>query len=120
MTPLNANAPLAKGRREKLSNATAYHVCSHKATVNEQMARGDTHHAREVCTDCGVFIRWVPKPETLERRRLNICRIAKLSMQGGLSDREREFVASVSKLKRWSPRQQACFDRLCATYLEAA
>ena len=116
--PGNANAALAKRRREKLSDARAYHVCSHNATVTEQMPRGHIHHAREVCTHCGVFIRWLPKPETIERRRLNGFKLAKLAMCDRLTSWERHFVRDRSQRKRVSPKQQEIIDRLCATYLE--
>jgi hypothetical protein len=51
----------------KLRLVQRYQQCSHSATVSERMPEGHTHHAREVCADCGAFIHWLPKPETLVR-----------------------------------------------------
>jgi hypothetical protein len=97
-----------------------YAACVHSATVIERMPEGHTHHAREVCAVCGGFIRWLAKPETLVRQRLNVFRLAKLGMCSGLTEWESRFVADVSKRRKVSPRQQAIIDELCDKHLKGA
>jgi hypothetical protein len=41
--PGKANAPLAKGRRDKLTCGEGYATCPHSATLTEGMPRGRTH-----------------------------------------------------------------------------
>jgi hypothetical protein len=93
-------------------------VCTHAATRQELMPQGHTHYARESCVICGHFLRWIAKPETLEARRFNAYRNAKLSMMAGLSPWERSFLKSIGAQKKWSPRQHAYFDRIAEKYLE--
>jgi hypothetical protein len=116
--PGNANAPLAKGRRDKLTGGREYDACPHSATVTEQMPAGHLHHAARRCAYCGCHLRWLPKPETIERRRLNRFKLPKLAMSDRLSAWERNFVRDMSQRKRVSPKQQEIIDRLCATYVE--
>jgi hypothetical protein len=120
MTNLNANAPLAKGRHNKLTGGIEYDACSHSATVTERMPEGHNHYAAERCADCGAFLRWLPKPETVERRRLNAFRLENLAMCDRLTSWERHFVRDVSQRKRVSPKQQEIIDRLCAIYVKEA
>jgi hypothetical protein len=81
------------------------------------MPPGFQHHAKVICALCGRFIRWIEKPETIERRTRNAYTLARLGMCDGLSDWERAFVASISKCRTLSPKQQAVVDRLAAQYL---
>jgi hypothetical protein len=99
---------------------TQYSVCAHSATVIERMPEGHIHYAAESCADCGKFIRWLPRPENLERQRLNGVRLAKLAKCDRLTSWERHFIRDVSPRKKLSPRQQAIVDDLAATYLEEA
>jgi hypothetical protein len=98
--------------------AGEYFACTHSATRVEVMPDGHTHHAREVCVHCGAFTRWLPRPETAERRRLNGYRLARLGMCPSLNRWEANFVQSVSQCKKLSYRQQQNIDRLCAKYLD--
>jgi hypothetical protein len=91
--------------------------CEHGNTRIERLASGP-HFAKEVCTDCGRVLRFVPKPANIERQRFNALRLAKLSMHPGLSPFERNFLASIAQQKKLSPAQQKVFDDLCAKYLE--
>ena len=116
--PRNANAPLAKGRRDKLTGGIEYSSCLHPATVIQRMLSGSVHYAAVRCDDCAAFIRWLPKPETIERRRLNGFRLARLLMCDRLTSWERHFVGDVSQRKRVSPRQEEIIDRLRADYLK--
>ena len=92
--------------------------CRHEIRRFAIMPQGHTHFAQEVCGLCGRWLRWVPRPANVERQKLNAFRLAKLAMCDGLTNWERGFVASVSKQKKVSPKQQQIIDRLCATYLE--
>jgi hypothetical protein len=94
-----------------------YHACKHGATTSELMSPGHVHHAREVCIDCGKFLRWLPKRETLEKGTLNAIRLEALSKRPELTDWERSFVRGMQKLRKFSPRQQVWIDRLCETHL---
>ena len=93
-------------------------ACEHRATVTERLPDTHRHYARLTCAVCGRFLRWLLRPETIERQRLNAFRLAKLAMHPGLSDWERRFVGDVLKLAKLSPRQQALVERLCREYLE--
>jgi hypothetical protein len=57
--------------------------CAHGNTRIEQLTNGP-HYAKEVCTNCGRVLRWLPKPETIERRQRNGFRLAKLDVRDGL------------------------------------
>ena len=115
--PGNANAALAKGRREKLTDWRAYHACSHSATITGRTPQGHAHYAAEYCAACGAFIRWLPKPQSVERRRLNGLKLAKLGMCSGLNAWERGFVRDVAQRRKVSPRQQSLVERLVRQYL---
>jgi hypothetical protein len=94
--------------------------CAHSATKTELDLPGSEHYGRLRCADCGAFLRFVPKPKNVERRQLNCYRLARLQMCPGLNSWEREFIDSLAKQgsTKFTPKQQAAFDRLCATYLE--
>jgi hypothetical protein len=108
------------GLVEDTSTHASAQACRHPVTRLELMPQGHTHHAREVCALCRRFIRWVAKPGNLERRTLNSFRIAKLSMQEGLTGWEQNFLRDVSKLRKLSPKQQALVTRLAEQYLKGA
>ena len=131
MSPLHANAPLAKGRRGILTGEAEdksgysfaqvrHQPCTHPVTRTERFPGGVPHYSHEVCAMCGRHVRWFPKPQTIERRRLNAFRLAKLAMCSYLSAWARGFVRSVSQQEKVSPKQQTIIDRLSATHLEAA
>jgi hypothetical protein len=93
--------------------------CAHPVTRTERFPGGQPHSTHEVCATCGRHVRWFPKPATIERRKLNAYKLARLSLAEGLSDWERSFLKSIGARKKLSPKQQAVFDKLCAKYLEA-
>jgi hypothetical protein len=62
----------------------------------------------------------LPKPETVEERRLNAFRLTKLAMCDALTPWQRNFVCEVLPLRKLSPRQQAIVNELAATYLMGA
>lgn len=65
-----------------------------------------THHGKYICPDCGRFIGWAPKPETVERQKAQRKLIAQLSEDSmPLSPWERGFIASLAKQEKLSPKQ---------------
>jgi hypothetical protein len=94
------------------------HACQHDSKILVRLPPDGPHYAKELCEHCGSFLRWVPRPETLEAQRLRAARIARLAMCEALNDWERGFVASVSKFRKLSPKQVAVIDRLFAQYLK--
>lgn len=126
MTAGKGNGPLRDGPIPKLTGLTQNNSgvsiaqpCKHRATVTQQEPPGATHFSREICLQCGAFVRWLPKPSTIERRTLNSFRLARLGMCEGLPKWERSFVHHVSQQRKLSPKQQALVERLCREYLEA-
>ena len=95
-----------------------YQRCSHSAKKIERMPPGHIHFAAEQCADCGRLLRWLPRPGTIQRRRLNAFRLARLLMCDKLNSWERGFVRDLSQRRKLSPKQQEIIDRLCAQYLE--
>ena len=75
------------------------------------------HFAKEVCADCGAFLRWLPKPETLERQKERQTQIEELRATGKLSDWEREFLATIIAKRTLSPKQYECFNEMLGKYL---
>jgi hypothetical protein len=114
------------GRREKLTGLPEDKAgsgfaqgCTHPATRTERLPDGSWHYAWLTCVACGRFLRWLPRPETIERERVNAFKLAKLAMCEGLSKWERSFVHHVSQQRKLSPKQQQIIDRLAVQDLEA-
>jgi hypothetical protein len=93
--------------------------CTHNQTTTELLPQGSKHYAKLRCAACGEHLRFLPKPENLERRKLNAYRLTKLQMAPDLNQWERQFVDSLAKLgsNKLTPKQQAVFDRLCLAHL---
>src|SRR5262245_2819538 len=92
--------------------------CVYTKTRTELAFVGSRHHAVLKCVACSAFLRWLPRPENVERRKLNGFKLAKLQMHPGLIAWERQFVASlVRQGNKFTLKQQVVFDGLCATYL---
>jgi hypothetical protein len=91
--------------------------CEHGSTRVEQLANGP-HFAKEICTDCGRVLRWLPKPQTVEHQRFNALRLVKLAMDPGLSNWERAFYSRCRATSK-AFAKTALLDRLCRHYLEA-
>lgn len=89
--------------------------CPH--TVTQFVATPELkHHGKDVCAACGRFVRWVAKPETLEREAQNKKRIGQLCGIGRISAWEKSFLESVSSQPKLSPRQQVVLDKLWEKY----
>jgi hypothetical protein len=124
--PGKSEARRQTGRREKLTelaeDTCGQHftqACTHSVTRTERLPGCHRHYARLTCALCGRFLRWLPKPETVERQKLNAFRLARLGMCEGLSVWERGFVRSVSEKKHLSPKQLEIIAELVAKHLEA-
>jgi hypothetical protein len=65
------------------------------------------HHAKKICADCGKFMGWFPKPETIERERENAEILTAISKIPDLPEWERNFVRGLITQKHMSPRQRA-------------
>jgi hypothetical protein len=93
-----------------------YAACVDSATVIKRMPEGHTHYAVERCVDCGRHLRWMPRPENVERRRLNAIYLARLALCKTLNGWERNFLCHVSQRRKLSPRQQEIVDELAAKH----
>ena len=59
------------------------------------------------CADCGAFLKFLARPENIERRKLVGLQLAKLVEHTGLSPWERQFIGSLAKQgTKLSPKQQ--------------
>ena len=113
------HAPISKlDYAETTATPASYQACAHNVTRTERLPDGSRHFARLTCALCGRSPRWLPKPETVQRQKLNGFKLTKLAMSDRLNPWERRFVGDVSKLATLSPRQQALVERLCREYLE--
>lgn len=65
------------------------------------------HHAKLVCSQCGKFLGWLPKPETVKRRHDNAAILTALALIPNLPPWERQFIRDLASHKNISPRQQA-------------
>jgi hypothetical protein len=124
LKPPNEKGALRHAPFPKLLPGQLYHLqaaaqqpCPHSSTVTQRMPSGYVHHARVVCAQCGTVLKWLAKPATIERRQLNAFRLAQLSMCDGLNPWERRFVESLSRQKKFSPKQSQILDCLVATHL---
>jgi hypothetical protein len=86
-------------------------ACEHLNTRIQQLASGP-HHAKEICSDCDKVLRWLPKPKNVERRRVTAFRVAKMLPAPGLTHWEARFLSSVSRQRRFSPKQAAVLERM--------
>jgi hypothetical protein len=101
-------APLVCGAQDE---------CEHSDTRIEILAPPSVHFGKEICRNCDRVLRWIPKPTTIARQRFNAFRLIRLAMCEGLSPWERSFVRDVSQRRKFSPKQLAIINRLCAQYL---
>src|SRR5262245_12920718 len=86
--------------------------CEHSDTRVELLPADSPHYGREVCVNCGQHLRFTPKRETIERRRVTAYRVAKMLMLPNLSPWERKFLCSVAAQRKFSPKQTGVLQRL--------
>lgn len=71
------------------------------------------HHGKEVCRDCGRFVRWVAKPETNARHAANAQKLVALRNCDRLTEWECSFVESLEgQGPKFSPKQQDTLDKI--------
>jgi hypothetical protein len=92
--------------------------CTHTAGTTARFFTEGPHYAELQCSSCGAHISYLPKPATLERRARNAANLSRLLIASPLKVWDREFLSSLSKQAKWSPRQQEVFDKICVTYLK--
>jgi hypothetical protein len=93
----------------------AQYECEHAETRVEILPPGSLHFGKEICRNCDRVLRFVPKPATAARLTTNAFRLAKLTMiSPALTPWEQQFITSISRVKKLSPRQQAVLDRIYA------
>jgi len=74
------------------------------------------HHGKNVCVQCGAFLGWAKKPETIEKEKRNAAILAMLETQR-LTEWEKGFVLSLEKQGRhFSPKQQETLDNINLRY----
>lgn len=87
--------------------------CDHQSVTVVLTPQGP-HHSKEVCATCGKFIRWLPKPETLERNKQTMRNIEFLSDRKSLNDWERTFLDSIKTVApKLSPKQLDKLEEVC-------
>ena len=94
--------------------------CAHSSTVSELMPPESRHYGKLKCGNCGIFLKFLPRPENEQRRIINGYRLVKIQMHAGLNHWERQFIDSLAKQgsTKFTPKQQEVFDLLCLTYLD--
>lgn len=91
--------------------------CQHTTTEFVRTPDGP-HHGKTLCVECGRFLRWEKKPETLSRETENRVSLERLAALPGLTAWERGFLASLKKQRKFSPKQQARLLDLAIKYKE--
>ena len=87
------------------SQATFFGECTHDRVYTLPADKGP-HYAKKVCAECGKFLGWVPKPETLERKERNAKIVTELSKVDALPPLERNFIRSLATQRNISPKQE--------------
>jgi hypothetical protein len=110
----------AMTRHYKLAGASAHHVCRESPSFVQYMGSEHQHYAKCVYALCGRFIRWLPRRESVERRKLSVAMLRKLLATESLTKWEQGFVeslsASLSRRKKFSPRQEEVLGQLYRRY----
>ena len=93
-------------------------VCLHNRTHVVPLPPGYKHFQELRCSDCNAWLRFLPRPENIERRKQNGIKLAQLVAHTGLTAWESSFIASLAKQgPKFSPKQQEVFDRISSQYL---
>jgi hypothetical protein len=94
--------------------------CTHSSTRVQLEPSTSPHYAKLVCAQCGVQLRILPSPESIEQRKRNAARIEQLRTITGPGTWERDFVDSLVEAgkTKLSPAQQKAFDKLYCELME--
>ncbi len=87
--------------------------CTHPFSKIELTPQGP-HHGKLICSICGAFLGWSPKPETVERNRV-MSEFLKAVQSVRLTDWEKEFIRTAEGMKP-SPKQWACISKIAWKY----
>jgi hypothetical protein len=100
-------------------NQTSALSCAHTTTRVQREPENSQHYAKLLCANCGVQLRILPRPESIEQRRKNAIKLGLVRRITGLNTWERQFIDSLdeSGKTKLSPAQQQAFDEICNTYL---
>ena len=71
-----------------------------------RMTKGHPHYAALKCGQCDRFLDWMPIPGTEGKRRDTSARVNRLLKLSSLTQWEKDFLASIAKQKKLSPKQQ--------------
>lgn len=89
-------------------------ACQHHRKKLELTPAGP-HYGKLICLDCGAFAGWAPKPETVARQVWNQETLERLKA-ANLTEWEKQFLLSVEKQGRLSPKQQSVLDKMRRQY----
>ena len=81
-------------------------ACDHRHVTVVPEKRDSVHHAKVICVHCRKFMKWLPKPENVQRQKENAEILTALSKLKDLPSWERQFVRQLSTLRHLSPKQQ--------------
>src|SRR5262249_40595330 len=94
--------------------------CLHAETRAVDMPQGSRHWKALECAHCGAHLRFLPWPEHLQQRKVNLRKLEWLLRHVPEEATELEeaafFIEVADAAGRLSPSQQAAFDEICAKY----
>lgn len=92
-------------------------ICEH-INAKTILTPDGPHHGKVICSDCGKFLGWAPKPETEARNKAEARLIEALNQDSTpLSDWERSFVQSIAKQHpKLSPKQRETLQKLATKF----
>lgn len=96
-----------------------FRECAHERVTVVPEKRGP-HHARRTCAVCGKFMGWLPKPETVERRKENERILTALAKRHDLDEWTRNFIRDLVTHKNITPKQQTLLLKMRDTYLNSS
>jgi hypothetical protein len=98
---------------DPVSRTKSAEACPHSQTRTELQQPTDKHYAALRCARCGLFLSWVPKPETVQRRKL----LERLATDERLTASERSFIGTLIVQKgRMSPLQGDWYRDILSRY----
>jgi len=94
--------------------------CAHSTTTVRLEPVGSPHYAKLICANCGVQLRILPRPESVEQRKRNAAWLEVLRKGTTLNSWERRFIDSLAEAgkTKLSPAQQEAFDRIVFAFTE--
>lgn len=89
--------------------------CLHQ-TVRTVVLENSIHYGKEVCAVCGAYLRFIPKPENVEKRN-RFKEMAQELWNRNMNPFDRKFVLDQEKAAfHMSPKQEAYFNVVYARY----